>query len=149
MGTAILHAIGPNRVSHVSGSHRPSQRVTGREFRRMHEFQWWDSCHAVTYAPFQNRAVSVLAVQESRCRLGSVSRSMKKLGIDRLNVEQPLALIEEIWESIDADESAAVQLTDAHRAELRARLAEDEAHPDDVVSWEDIERLAPPPGGSS
>jgi putative addiction module component (TIGR02574 family) len=74
---------------------------------------------------------------------------MKKLGIDRLNVEQRLALIKEIWESIDADESVAVQLTDAQLAELRARLAEDDAHPDDVVPWEDIERLAPPPGGSS
>jgi len=64
---------------------------------------------------------------------------MKKLGIDRLDVEQRLALIEEIWESIDADESAAVQLSDAQRAELRARLAEDDATPGDVLTLDEIE----------
>jgi putative addiction module component (TIGR02574 family) len=77
----------------------------------------------------------------------SMSEAMKKLGIDRLNVEQRLALIEEIWESIDADDSAALQLSDAQRVELRARLLDDDANPDDMVSWESIKRLAPPPDG--
>jgi putative addiction module component (TIGR02574 family) len=72
---------------------------------------------------------------------------MKKLGIDRLNVEQRLALIEEIWESIDADDSSAVQLSDVQRAELRARLAEDEAAPEDVLTWEEVEAALPLPRG--
>ena len=72
---------------------------------------------------------------------------MKKFGLDRLDVEQRLALIEEIWDSIDADDSAAVQLSDAQRAELEARVAEDDANPDDVISWEDVMRLTAPPGG--
>ena len=76
----------------------------------------------------------------------TVSGSMKKLGIDQLDVEQRLALIEEIWDSIDADDSAALQLSDAQRVELRARLADDEENPDDVVSWEDVKRLTRPPG---
>ena len=76
-----------------------------------------------------------------------VSESLKKFGLDKLDVEQRLALIEEIWNSIDAEESAAMQLSDAQRAELRARLLEDDAEPDDLVSWESIKRLAPPPGG--
>ena len=71
---------------------------------------------------------------------------MKKFGLDRLDVEQRLALIEEIWNSIDADDSAVVQLNDAQMAELQARLAED-AHPDDVSSWEEVQRLTAPPGG--
>ena len=88
-----------------------------------------------------------MAVEESGCNLSSVSGSMKKLGIDRLDVEQRLALIEEIWESIDADESAAMQLSDAHRAELQVRLAEHDANPDDVISWEDVKRSVLPPRG--
>ena len=72
---------------------------------------------------------------------------MKKLGIDQLDVKQRLALIEEIWESIDADTSDAVQLFDAQRAELQARVAEDDADPDDVVSWQDVKRFASSPGG--
>ena len=72
---------------------------------------------------------------------------MKKLGIDKLGVEQRLALIEEIWESIDAEESASVQLSDAQRAELRARLAEDDADPDDVLTLEEVEASLPLPRG--
>lgn len=60
-----------------------------------------------------------------------MSGAMKKLGIDQLNTEQRLSLIEEIWESIDADDSSAVQLSDAQRAELRTRLAEDDANPEE------------------
>jgi putative addiction module component (TIGR02574 family) len=76
-----------------------------------------------------------------------VSESLKKFGLDKLDVEQRLALIEEIWNSIDADDSAAMQLSDAQRAELRARLEEDDSHPDDVVSWKRIKSLTPPIGG--
>jgi putative addiction module component (TIGR02574 family) len=88
-----------------------------------------------------------LAREESGCSLNSMTGSMKKLGIDGLDVEQRLALIEEIWESIDADESVAMQLSDAQRLELKARLAEDDAEPDDIVAWEDVKRSLPPAGG--
>ena len=77
----------------------------------------------------------------------SMSGAMKKLGIDRLNVEQRLSLIEEIWDSIDADDSAAAQVTDAQRAELRARLAEDDASPEDVLTLEEVEASLPLPRG--
>jgi putative addiction module component (TIGR02574 family) len=66
---------------------------------------------------------------------------MKKLGIDRLDVEQRLALIEEIWDSIDEEDSASVQLSDAQRAELQARLADDDLHPEDVFTLEEVEAL--------
>ncbi len=85
-----------------------------------------------------------------KSRVGSVrvvSESLKKFGLDKLDVEQRLALIEEIWNSIDADDSAAAQLSDAQRAELRARLLEDDADPDNVVSWENIKKMTPPAGG--
>ena len=66
-----------------------------------------------------------------------MNSSLKSLGIDQLSVEERLALVEELWDSI-AEDSAAVPLTDAQRAELDRRLADHEAHPDDVVSWGDV-----------
>ncbi len=62
--------------------------------------------------------------------------SLKSLGIDRLGVEERLALIEELWESMSG---AQVPLTDAQRAELDRRLVEHEANPDDVVPWNEVE----------
>jgi putative addiction module component (TIGR02574 family) len=66
-----------------------------------------------------------------------MNASIKSLGIDRLPIEERLALVEEIWDSIAAD-SAAVPLTEAQRAELQKRIEEDDAHPDDLTSWEQI-----------
>jgi putative addiction module component (TIGR02574 family) len=62
---------------------------------------------------------------------------MKSLGIDRLGVKERLDLIEEIWDSLNAD-SDAIPLTDAQRTELERRFEEDEADPDDVASWEAV-----------
>lgn len=59
---------------------------------------------------------------------------LKSLGIERLSVEERLALVEELWDSIASE----TPLTDAQRAELDRRLADHEARPDDVVSWEEI-----------
>ncbi|MBA2492046.1 MAG: addiction module protein [Gammaproteobacteria bacterium] len=66
-----------------------------------------------------------------------MSISIKSLGIDQLDVEERLTLVEELWDSIAA-ESAAIPLTEAQRAELDRRIAEHEANPDDVVSWEEV-----------
>lgn len=63
--------------------------------------------------------------------------SVKSLGIDRLNVEDRLALVEEIWASICAD-AADFPLTDAQRAELDRRVADDDDFPDDVIPWGEI-----------
>lgn len=66
-----------------------------------------------------------------------MSVSIKSLGIDRLGVDERLDLVEQIWDSIAAD-SAAVPLTDPQRAELDRRIADHEANPDDIVSWENV-----------
>lgn len=85
-----------------------------------------------------------LAERGVRCSVQSMSGAMKKLGIDRLNVEQRLSLIEEIWESLD---EGSVPLTDAQRAELEARIADHDANPEDVVPLEDVRKSVLPPRG--
>ena len=55
----------------------------------------------------------------------------------KLPVEERLRLVELIWDSVAANPSA-VPLSDAQRAELDRRLADHEANPEDVVSWEDV-----------
>jgi putative addiction module component (TIGR02574 family) len=65
---------------------------------------------------------------------------MQSLGIDRLSVEERLDLVEEIWDSIAAD-SSAIPLTEAQRVELERRYQDDEARPDDAMSWEELKAL--------
>jgi putative addiction module component (TIGR02574 family) len=59
-----------------------------------------------------------------------VGEKMKHLGIDRLGVDERLALVEEIWDSIAAD-PASVPLPADHKAELDRRLADHAANPND------------------
>ena len=63
--------------------------------------------------------------------------SVKTLGIDRLNVDERLALVEEIWATICAD-AKTFPLSDAQRAELDRRVADDDTFPDDVVPWDEV-----------
>lgn len=67
-----------------------------------------------------------------------MSVSIKSLGIDRLTVEERLSLVEEIWDSITADRPV-LPLSEAQRAELDRRLADDHAHPGEVLAWDDLE----------
>lgn len=63
--------------------------------------------------------------------------SVKSLGIDKLDVEDRLALVEEIWASIVAD-AKTFPLTAAQREELDRRVADDDAYPSDVLPWSDV-----------
>lgn len=63
--------------------------------------------------------------------------SAKSLGIDKLDVDDRLALVEEIWASIVAD-AKAFPLTPSQRAELDRRVADDDEFPSDVVPWNEV-----------
>ena len=54
-----------------------------------------------------------------------------------MDVDEKLALVEEIWASICAD-TRNFPLTEEQRAELDRRVADDEAFPDDVMPWEEV-----------
>ena len=61
----------------------------------------------------------------------------KSLGIDKLDLHERLALVDEIWAGICAD-AQSFPLSDAQRQELDRRVADDDAFPDDVIPWEDV-----------
>jgi putative addiction module component (TIGR02574 family) len=73
-----------------------------------------------------------------------MSGAMKRLGIDQLNAEQRLSLIEEIWESLD---ERSIPLTELQRAELESRRADHESHPEDVITLEEVRKTVLPPRG--
>lgn len=61
----------------------------------------------------------------------------QSLGIDQLSRDQRIELVQEIWDSI-AVETPPTLLTESQRQELRRRVAEDDADPNDVVPWEQV-----------
>ena len=66
-----------------------------------------------------------------------MSQTLQSLGIDLLGIEDRIALVTAIWDSI-ADEPHTSLLSDDQRAELDRRLADHIANPADVVPWETI-----------
>ena len=57
----------------------------------------------------------------------------------RLSVDERLRLVEDLWDSIAEDApDEALPVTPELAAELDRRLAEHEANPGDVVSWEEV-----------
>jgi putative addiction module component (TIGR02574 family) len=71
---------------------------------------------------------------------------MKRLGIDRMNAEERLLLLEEIWDSL-SQEGGDVGLTDGQLDELERRMIEDDASPNEVLSWDEVKRKYSPTGG--
>jgi putative addiction module component (TIGR02574 family) len=71
----------------------------------------------------------------------TVPPTLEELGIDRLSVEDRLALAEAIWDSV-AREIEQAPLTQAQRQELERRLADSLARPDAVTPWEVVKARA-------
>jgi putative addiction module component (TIGR02574 family) len=67
--------------------------------------------------------------------------TLQELGIDRLSVEDRLALVEAIWDSL-AREVEQAPLPEAQRQELERRLADSIARPDAVTPWEVVKARA-------
>jgi putative addiction module component (TIGR02574 family) len=67
--------------------------------------------------------------------------TVRSLGIDKLTRDQRLALVQEIWDTIVAEQQPPL-LSEAQRHELARRVAEDDATPDDVIPWEQVKAQA-------
>ena len=58
-----------------------------------------------------------------------------------LPIEERLRLVEDIWDSIAEEANAhpeVLPLSDAQRTELRRRIAEADANPEDTIPWEQV-----------
>lgn len=67
--------------------------------------------------------------------------TLQTLGIDRMSVEDRIALATAIWDSIAAEPHSPL-LTDPQRQELDRRLADHAANSSDVVPWEQVKAQA-------
>lgn len=67
--------------------------------------------------------------------------SMKQLGIDQLDAQDRLALMQEIWDSlaVDLDQTP---LTEAQQQEVDRRLAAHKANPQAAIPWQQVESEA-------
>jgi putative addiction module component (TIGR02574 family) len=54
-----------------------------------------------------------------------------------LSIEERINLVQDIWDSIAADQACA-DLTDEQKQELERRTADYEANPDNVLTWEEV-----------
>lgn len=70
-----------------------------------------------------------------------MGHALQTLGIDNMSVNERIALVQEIWDSV-AIEAGLLPPTPAERAELDRRIAEDDAVPGNVVAWESIKAEA-------
>ncbi len=59
-------------------------------------------------------------------------------GIDKLSLDERTVLLHELEESVAAD-AGRFRLTDAQKAELDRRCAEDDADPDAAITWEEVD----------
>lgn len=64
--------------------------------------------------------------------------SAKSLGIDKLPIEERLALVSEIWDGISTD-TESLELNDQMKAELDRRISDADTNPGAGVPWELVE----------
>ena len=63
--------------------------------------------------------------------------TMRDLGIDRLSIDERIVLMNEIWDSLDAEPQTS-PLTDELREELSRRIKDIDDHPENFVPWEQV-----------
>ena len=70
-----------------------------------------------------------------------MSSLLAEFGIDKLGLEDRLALVEELWHSIAAEVEQA-PLTESQRQEVDRRLAAHRENPQAAIPWEQVEAEA-------
>ncbi len=66
-----------------------------------------------------------------------MGQALHALGIDSMSVEDRIALAQDIWDSVAA-EAGLLPPGPSEKAEIDRRLTEDDAAPDDTISWDAI-----------
>lgn len=70
-----------------------------------------------------------------------MSPTLRQLGIEKLSIEERVALAQEILDTVVA-ERAPGALSEAKRRELKRRMSEHAADPEAAIPWEQIESEA-------
>lgn len=70
-----------------------------------------------------------------------MAAGMKELGLDQLDPQDRLALVQEIWDSLAIHVERA-PLTEAQREEIDRRLLAHRANPQAAIPWEQVEAEA-------
>jgi putative addiction module component (TIGR02574 family) len=70
-----------------------------------------------------------------------MSPQLQALGIEKLSVDERIALVQEIWDGI-APEVERSPLTEGQRQEVDRRLEAHRANPEAAVPWEQVEAEA-------
>lgn len=66
-----------------------------------------------------------------------MATTFASLGLGGLSTEEKLDLVGQLWADLVASAPPGGLLTEAQRGELRQRVADAAARPDDWVAWED------------
>ena len=66
-----------------------------------------------------------------------MAATLESLGIDRMSIDERLILVDEINESVRAERQSP-DLPPAFLAELRRRVADAKANPEDSIPWETV-----------
>ncbi len=64
--------------------------------------------------------------------------SQPKPDFSKLSIDERIVLVEGIWDSIVAENPAAVTLSENQRQEIRRRLAAHDAEPNTAIPWEQV-----------
>lgn len=67
-----------------------------------------------------------------------MSSLLQRYGLDCLSVDERLALVHDLWDSISADLEKR-PLSDREKQVVDARLASHDANPSAAIPWEEIE----------
>lgn len=67
-----------------------------------------------------------------------MATTFTSLGLGKLSTDEKLELVGQLWDDLIASVPAGGLLTDAQRDELRRRVADATARPDEWVAWEDV-----------
>lgn len=86
---------------------------------------------AVGLAPTQHALLGEL--DEPQVIMGT-----QALGYRSLSVSERIQLVEDIWDSLVAENPDSIQLTPAQRAEVQRRLNEHDADASSAVGWEAV-----------
>ena len=80
---------------------------------------------------------SINDVEYALIKEACMGQALRTLGIDSMSVADRIALAQDIWDSV-AIEAGLLPPGPSEKAEIDRRLAEDEAAPDDAISWDTI-----------